>query len=85
MTLDIAKLAPGIGAEIRGIDLNRDQSPETIAAINRIWLEHVILLFRGQDLTPERQVHVTAGSASSGIWRGPGSTAPADTTTCRTG
>ena len=59
MTFDIAKLAPGIGAEIRGIDLNRDQSPETIAAINRIWLEHVILLFRGQDLTPERQVHVT--------------------------
>ena len=59
MTLDIAKLAPAIGAEIRGIDLNREQSPETIAAINRIWLERVILLFRGQDLTPERQVRVT--------------------------
>ena len=59
MTFDIAKLAPAIGAEIRGIDLNRDQSPETVAAINRIWLEHVILLFRGQNLTPERQVHVT--------------------------
>lgn len=59
MTLDIAKLAPAIGAEIRGMDLNREQSPETIAAINRIWLEHVILLFRGQDLTPERQVGVT--------------------------
>ena len=59
MTLDIAKLAPAIGAEIRGIDLNREQSPETIAAINRIWLEHVILLFRGQDLTPERQIRVT--------------------------
>ena len=59
MTLDIAKLAPAIGAEIRGIDLSREQSPETIAEINRIWLEQVILLFRGQDLTPERQVRVT--------------------------
>ena len=59
MTFDIAKLAPAIGAEIRGIDLNLEQSPETVAAINRIWLDHVILLFRGQNLTPERQVHVT--------------------------
>ena len=59
MALDIHKLAPGIGAEIRGIDLSEDQSPETVAAINAAWLDHLILLFRGQSLTPERQIGVT--------------------------
>ena len=59
MTLKIRKLAPAIGAEIEDVDLGRDQPPEVVAAINRAWLEHVVLLFRGQRLTPERQVEVT--------------------------
>lgn len=59
MALNIHKLAPTIGAEILDIDLSEDQSPGTIAEINRAWLDHLILLFRGQKLTPERQVEVT--------------------------
>ncbi len=59
MTFKIRRLSPHIGAEIRDIDLNEDQSPDTIAAINQAWFDNIILLFRGQNLSPERQVHVT--------------------------
>ncbi len=59
MTIEIRRLAPAIGAEILGVDLARDQSAATIAEINALWLEHVIVLFRNQTLTPARQVAVT--------------------------
>ncbi len=59
MALTVRKLAPNIGAEICDIDLQQDHDAEVIAEINRIWLDSVILLFRGQELTPERQVEVT--------------------------
>lgn len=59
MALKLRQLSPHIGAEIQDIDLNEDQSPETIAAINQAWFDNIILLFRGQNLSPERQVHVT--------------------------
>ena len=66
MTVNIRKLAPLIGAEILDIDLSEDQSPETVAAINAAWLDNVILLFRDQKLTPERQVAVTGWFGTPG-------------------
>lgn len=59
MALKINKLSEHIGAEIREIDLNLDQSPETIALINQAWFDNIILLFRGQHLDAERQLVVT--------------------------
>jgi taurine dioxygenase len=59
MALTIRKLSPHIGAEIQDLDLNEDQSAESIDAINQAWFDNIILLFRGQNLSPERQVHVT--------------------------
>lgn len=41
-----------LGAEIRGIDL-RHVSPADFAAIHQAWLDHSVLLFRGQNLTPD--------------------------------
>jgi taurine dioxygenase len=40
----------GLGAEVRGIDL-RKLEDEAFAAIHRAWLSHLVLLFRGQQLT----------------------------------
>jgi taurine dioxygenase len=40
----------GLGAEIRGVDLRRLRD-DTFAAIHRAWLDHLVLLFRGQQLT----------------------------------
>ena len=59
MALKIRKLSPNIGAEIQDIDLSQEQTPETIARINEVWLENIILLFRNQNLDAERQIHVT--------------------------
>ena len=46
MALKLRKLSPHIGAEIQDIDLNADQSGETIAEINQAWFDHIILLIR---------------------------------------
>lgn len=59
MTLDAIRLSPALGAEVRGLDLGEDQAPGTVAEVRALWLESLVLLFRGQELTPERQVEVT--------------------------
>ncbi|HLK47061.1 MAG TPA: TauD/TfdA family dioxygenase [Bryobacteraceae bacterium] len=41
-----------LGAEIPGVDL-RNLSSDEFAAIHRAWLEHLVVLFRGQQLTDE--------------------------------
>jgi taurine dioxygenase len=58
--LDVVPLSQNIGAEIRGIDLRDQLDPATIAAIHQAWLDHVILLFRGQDFSQEDLVRITA-------------------------
>jgi alpha-ketoglutarate-dependent taurine dioxygenase len=40
----------GLGAEIRAVDLRRLHDG-AFAAIHRAWLDHLVLLFRGQQLT----------------------------------
>jgi len=59
VTLKLRKLSDHIGAEIQDIDLNEDQSAETIAEIEQAWFDHIILLFRGQNLDAKRQLEVT--------------------------
>ena len=44
-------LAAALGAEIRGVDLSDPLSAATVAAIRQAWLDHQILVFRGQHLT----------------------------------
>jgi taurine dioxygenase len=40
----------GLGAEIRGVDLRR-LGDDAFAAIHRAWLDNLVLLFRGQELS----------------------------------
>src|SRR5947208_2775245 len=54
--LDIRPLAPGIGAEIRGLDLAQPMSDAVFAEIERAWHRHNVLLFRDQSLTEEQEV-----------------------------
>jgi taurine dioxygenase len=65
-TLDVVKLAPHIGAEVRGLDLARDLTPATVAALNKLWLEHIVLVFRGQQLDQAQLLKVTAGFGEIG-------------------
>ena len=55
-TLEITRLTPDIGAEIRGVDLSTDLDDETIAAIRAAWVEHLVVFFPDQQLTPDAQV-----------------------------
>jgi taurine dioxygenase len=54
--LQIKKVTRVIGAEIRGVSLKEPLGPEARAAIEAALLEHHVLFFRDQDITPEEQV-----------------------------
>jgi len=49
VVLDITRSGGGVGAEVRGVDLRRVDAA-TFAAIHHAWIEHQVLLFRGQSL-----------------------------------
>ena len=55
MTIKCQPLSDALGAEVIDVDLGEDQSDERIAELRDYWLQFKILLFRGQDLTVERQ------------------------------
>src|SRR6202040_557840 len=52
--LDIRPLAGAIGAEIAGIDLARELDSDTFSAIRKVWLDHLVIFFRGQEFPPAR-------------------------------
>ena len=54
-SLDIRPVAGAIGAEITGVDLRELDGP-AVAAIRRAWLDHCVIFFRDQHLTPAQLV-----------------------------
>jgi taurine dioxygenase len=52
--MEVTKIAGALGAEISGIDLSRDFDDVTVAAIRQVWLAHLVVFFRDQDLPPDR-------------------------------
>ncbi|MBM3220129.1 MAG: taurine dioxygenase [Candidatus Rokubacteria bacterium] len=49
--LAVHPVAGALGAEVSGVDLGKlDEA--TVAAIRRAWLEHLVVFFRDQDLSP---------------------------------
>ena len=58
--LEVVPLTQHIGAEIRGIDLRDKPDDETIRAINRAWLDHLVIIFPGQKLSQEDLARITA-------------------------
>jgi len=55
-TLKIRRVAGALGAEISGVDLSKELSDETIAAIRAAFVEHQVIFFRDQALTAAQQV-----------------------------
>jgi taurine dioxygenase len=51
-SIDIRPIAGALGAEISGIDLAKDLTDDHVATIRRAWLDHLVLFFRDQPLTP---------------------------------
>ena len=56
MTFTVKKLGSALGAEIVGLDLAAPVRTGTAEELRAAWSEHLILLFRGQQLSPEQQI-----------------------------
>lgn len=54
--LEIVPRGATIGAEIRGIDLSQPLESATVDALKSALAEHMVIVFRDQDITPERQM-----------------------------
>jgi taurine dioxygenase len=52
--LDVRPLSGAIGAEIFGVDLAESLADETIAELRAALLEHVVIFFRDQQLSPQQ-------------------------------
>ena len=52
--LTAAPVGGCIGAEIGGMDLREDLPDEAVAEIRQAWLNHLVVFFRDQHLTPEQ-------------------------------
>lgn len=55
-SMTITQLGFAAGAQVTGIDLRKPLSNEDQHRINEAWLEHIVLVFPEQDLTPEEQI-----------------------------
>lgn len=55
MALQITPLN-NIGVEISGFDINDPMTDELKAELKGLWYEHAVLVFRDQDINPEKQI-----------------------------
>jgi len=55
-TITVDKIAGALGAEISGVDLSRELDGEVVGEIRQALVDHCVIFFRGQHLTPEQQI-----------------------------
>ncbi len=53
-TIETRRIAGSLGAEVHGVDLSQPLPPEVVAEVRRALLDHLVIFFRKQDMTPER-------------------------------
>ena len=53
--MDVKLLSGALGAEVNGVDL-KDTSKKNFKVINNLLLEHKVIFFRNQKITPEEQL-----------------------------
>ena len=55
-SLAVKPLSPALGAEIVGLDLRQELGAETVADILDAWHQHLVLVFRDQQLSEDEQI-----------------------------
>jgi taurine dioxygenase len=58
-TITVTPLGFAAGAQVTGVDLRAPLSELQQRQINKAWLEHIVLIFPGQELTPAQQIAFT--------------------------
>ena len=56
MALALTPLSDVMGVEVPGVDLSQPLSDETFAEIHDAYLKHILVLFRGQQMTLQQQM-----------------------------
>jgi taurine dioxygenase len=56
LDIEVVPLSPACGAEIKGVDLTKPLSKETVEAIRDAWNKHLVLVFRGQTVSQDQQL-----------------------------
>jgi alpha-ketoglutarate-dependent taurine dioxygenase len=82
MAITTSRLTPALGAIVDGVRLADELPQDTIGRLGELLVEHQILFFRGQPITPQQQVplrralrraaHTSDLSAAAGIAADPG-------------
>ena len=59
-TIQVVPSGAALGADIVGVDLREELTPERFAEILKAWDEHLVLRFRGQDLSEDQFVRFSS-------------------------
>ena len=54
--IDVEPLTPTIGAAVLGVDLSQPLDDAVLAEIHDVWMEHLVLFFRDQPLSPDQHL-----------------------------
>ena len=55
-TIEVTPLSPSIGAELSGVDIAAGISAKQFAEIQRAFIDHGVIFFRDQDLSPDQHI-----------------------------
>ncbi|NBT39673.1 MAG: taurine dioxygenase [Alphaproteobacteria bacterium] len=54
MSLIVTPMSAGMGAYVEGVDLSQPLSNEVTSQLRNLWLEHLVIVIRGQELSSEQ-------------------------------
>lgn len=54
--MHVRRLAHALGAEVSGLDLSVPLDSVTVRQLRQLWLEHLVVLFRDQNLSPSQLI-----------------------------
>jgi alpha-ketoglutarate-dependent taurine dioxygenase len=60
LDIEVVPLSPACGAEIRGVDLKQPLTEPQVRAIQDAWNKHLVLVFRGQEVSQDDQLRFAA-------------------------
>jgi taurine dioxygenase len=60
MTIQVTRVTPAIGALVEGVDLSQELAQPQIDRLGELLVQHQVLFFRDQPLTPQQQVRFAA-------------------------